>query len=88
MTPKDILLQELDNTSDPLIIEVLNFLQFLKSKREQPEQTAVAALNVPTLDSPNEHPALSDYPLQGKEPYRYEDPFAPAIPSEEWDVLQ
>ena len=35
MTLKDQLIQELDNISDPLIIEVLDFLHFLKAKQEQ-----------------------------------------------------
>jgi hypothetical protein len=28
------------------------------------------------------------YPLRGKQPYHYEDPFEPAVPPEEWEVLQ
>lgn len=32
MTFKDQLIQELDNVSDPLIVEVLDFLHFLKAK--------------------------------------------------------
>jgi hypothetical protein len=28
------------------------------------------------------------YPLRNKQPYRYEDPFEPAVPVEDWDVLQ
>jgi hypothetical protein len=35
MTPKDLLIQELSNVPDPLIIEVLDFLHFLKAKQEQ-----------------------------------------------------
>lgn len=84
MTPKEILIQELDDTPDSLILEALQFLQFLKSKQAQHKPTAVAVLNAPTSENPaNGHPVLSDYPLQGKEPYRYEDPFAPAIPLQE-----
>ncbi|MBJ7901539.1 MAG: hypothetical protein GC158_16850 [Cyanobacteria bacterium RI_101] len=30
----------------------------------------------------------TDYPLQGKQPYRYDDPFEPAVPDEDWDVLK
>jgi hypothetical protein len=33
-------------------------------------------------------PSSALYPLQGQEPYRYDDPFAPAVPLEDWDVLQ
>ena len=35
MTLKDFLIQELDNVSDPLIAEVLDFLRFLKTKHTQ-----------------------------------------------------
>ena len=35
MTFKELLIQELDRTPDPLIGEVLDFLYFLKSKQEQ-----------------------------------------------------
>ncbi|MBE9105963.1 hypothetical protein IQ229_13760 [Nostoc cf. edaphicum LEGE 07299] len=28
------------------------------------------------------------YSLRGKQPYRYDDPFEPAVPLEDWEVLQ
>ncbi|MEH2235856.1 hypothetical protein [Nostoc sp.] len=28
------------------------------------------------------------YPLRGKQTYRYDDPFEPAVPLEDWEVLQ
>lgn len=28
------------------------------------------------------------YPLQDKRPYRYDDPFEPAVPAEDWEALQ
>jgi hypothetical protein len=28
------------------------------------------------------------YPLQGKQPYRYDEPFEPATPLEDWEVLK
>jgi hypothetical protein len=28
------------------------------------------------------------YPLQNKQPYDYEDPFAPAVSPEDWEVLK
>jgi hypothetical protein len=37
MTPKDRLIQELDNVSEPLIVEVLDFLYFLQAKQKQDE---------------------------------------------------
>jgi hypothetical protein len=47
MTLKEQLIQELDNVPDPLIVEVLDFLHFLKAKQEQDNedlQDARAAL--------------------------------------------
>lgn len=35
MDTKEQLIQELDNASEPVLMEVLNFLQFLKAKAEQ-----------------------------------------------------
>ncbi|MFM2315248.1 MAG: hypothetical protein RLZZ04_4524 [Cyanobacteriota bacterium] len=43
MTPKDQLIQELNNVPDPLIIEVLDFLHFLKAKQEQDAEDIVDA---------------------------------------------
>ena len=34
MTPKEKLIQELENVSEPLIVEVLDFLQFLQLKEQ------------------------------------------------------
>ncbi|MFQ3585111.1 MAG: hypothetical protein SNJ85_09325 [Cyanobacteriota bacterium] len=30
----------------------------------------------------------TEYPLQGKQPYRYDEPFEPAVPAEDWEVLK
>lgn len=38
MTLKELLIQELDNASEPVLVELLDFLQFLKAK--QAEDTA------------------------------------------------
>ncbi|MEL7351904.1 MAG: hypothetical protein AAF171_11095 [Cyanobacteria bacterium P01_A01_bin.116] len=88
MTPKDILIQELDNISDPLIVEVLDFLQFLKNKRAQSEQAALVTPAAPKSVTSDEVSVSSSYPLRGKQPYSYEGPFAPAVPLEDWNVLQ
>ena len=88
MTLKDLLIQELDNVSDPLIVEVLDFLRFLKTKQTQDSQALIEARASLISASQLEPSSLSGYPLQGKEPYRYDDPFAPAVPLEDWDVLQ
>jgi hypothetical protein len=87
MTIKDLLIQELDNVSDPLIVEVLDFLRFLKTKQADSQSLLSARPNL-TSAFPLDSSPLPGYPLQGKEPYRYDDPFAPAVPLEEWDVLQ
>ncbi len=47
MTLKERLIQELDNVSEPLLVEVLDFLQFIKAKQEEEHedvQDARAAL--------------------------------------------
>jgi hypothetical protein len=44
MTSKQQLLQELSSTSDRLIIETLNFLQFLKAKEQSHRSTAASLL--------------------------------------------
>ena len=52
MNPKERLIQELDNVSDPLIVEVLDFLHFLQAKQKQEEsdiRDARAALS--TIDT-------------------------------------
>lgn len=38
--------------------------------------------------STSSHTESNPYPLRNKQPYRYEDPFEPAVPVEDWDVLQ
>ncbi|NJM61307.1 MAG: hypothetical protein HC849_15650 [Oscillatoriales cyanobacterium RU_3_3] len=88
MTLKELLIQELDNVSDPLIVEVLDFLRFLKTKQTQDSQAIIEARANLTSVSQHESSPLSGYPLQGKEPYRYENPFAPAVPLEDWEALQ
>ncbi|MGF1516218.1 MAG: DUF2281 domain-containing protein [Nodosilinea sp.] len=35
MTLKELLIQEIDDASDPLLVEVLDFLQFLKAKQAE-----------------------------------------------------
>ena len=35
MNTKDLLLQEIEQTSEPILDEVLDFLRFLKAKHEQ-----------------------------------------------------
>lgn len=80
MTLKELLLQEIDSLPDSLTAEVLNFLRALKTKQAQ-KNSAPRNATASRTES-------FDYPLQGKEPYRYDDPFAPAVPLEDWDVLQ
>jgi hypothetical protein len=41
MTLKELFIQELENISDPLIVEFLDFLRFLKTKRMQDSPTLV-----------------------------------------------
>ncbi len=87
MTPKDLLIQEIDTIPDPLINEVLDFLCFLKAKYHS-SQGASTEPNTAVPPTPQPlKPFPQDYVLQGQQPYRYDDPFAPAVPLEEWDVL-
>ena len=81
MTPKDLLIRELETVSAPLITEVLDFLCFLKAKYPQGQPVLATA---PASTTPEPNAALAS----GQQPYRYDDPFAPAIPLEDWDVLQ
>ncbi|MBE9063085.1 DUF2281 domain-containing protein [cf. Phormidesmis sp. LEGE 11477] len=80
MTLKELLIQEIDSLPDSLTAEVLNFLRTLKTKQAQKSSS--------TKDATASQTESLDYPLQGKEPYRYDDPFSPAVPLEDWDVLQ
>jgi hypothetical protein len=60
----------------------------LKTKQAQGSQAladARASLSSPSQLEPS---PLSGHPLQGKEPYRYDDPFASAVSPEDWDILQ
>ncbi|PZO42028.1 MAG: DUF2281 domain-containing protein [Shackletoniella antarctica] len=43
MTIKELLIQELDDASDPLLIELLDFLQFLKAKQAEDTADVLAA---------------------------------------------
>ncbi len=86
MTLKELLIQELDNVSEPLIVEVLDFLRFLKAKQSEDSQILAAARA--SLTSTSQPEPLPHYSLRGKQPYRYDDPFAPAVPIEDWEVLQ
>ena len=86
MTLKELLIQELDNIPDPLIVEVLDFLLFLKNKQSQDGQALAEARS--SLISTAQTEAPANHPLQGKQPYHYEEPFAPAAPLEDWEALQ
>ncbi|MFB8791704.1 MAG: hypothetical protein U7123_23390 [Potamolinea sp.] len=88
MTLKELLIQELENVPDPLIVEVLDFLRFLKIKQTHDSQAVTEARVGLTSVSQLEPSLPPNYPLQGQQPYRYDDPFASAVPLEDWDVLQ
>jgi hypothetical protein len=73
MTAKEQLLQEIEQAPDALIEAVLQYLYNAKV-----EQASLTSAN----------PSSNPYPLQGKEPYRYNDPFEPATALEDWDASQ
>ena len=55
MTPKEQLIQELDDLAEPLMVEVLDFLQFLKAKQTNdsaPVQQARAELVAEAIAPP------------------------------------
>ncbi|QLE57669.1 hypothetical protein [Nostoc sp. TCL26-01] len=46
------------------------------------------AVEIIILESHTHPPKANPYPLRGKQPYRYDDPFEPAVPLEDWEALQ
>ncbi|BAY96703.1 hypothetical protein NIES37_06380 [Tolypothrix tenuis PCC 7101] len=46
------------------------------------------AVEIIILESHTHSQKANPYPLRGKEPYRYDDPFETAVPLEDWEVLQ
>lgn len=40
------------------------------------------------LEKDKETNDLNLYPLKDKQPYHYDDPFEPAVPLEDWEVLR
>ena len=50
-SPKEELIQQLDRTSDSIIVEVLDFLQFLKAKQEQNEDIKDARAALSTVET-------------------------------------
>ena len=88
MTLKELLIHELDSIPDLLIAQVLDFLHFLKAKQAQDNQPPVNTRTNLNSVPQTELSLQPNYPLQGTQPYRYEDPFAPAVPVEDWEVMQ
>ncbi|MBR8839294.1 MAG: hypothetical protein DSM106950_36160 [Stigonema ocellatum SAG 48.90 = DSM 106950] len=46
------------------------------------------AVEIIIKEHPSPSPESNPYPLRGKQPYRYDDPYEPAVPVEDWEVLQ
>ncbi|MBD2196177.1 MULTISPECIES: hypothetical protein [Calothrix] len=46
------------------------------------------AVEIIILESQAHPQQANPYPLRGKQPYRYDEPFEPAMPLEDWEVLQ
>jgi len=44
------------------------------------------AVEVIVLERPLAHSEAKVYPLKDKQPYRYDDPFEPAVSPAEWEV--
>lgn len=45
-------------------------------------------VEVIVLERPVAQLEANPYPLKDKQPYRYDNPFEPAVPPEEWEALQ
>jgi hypothetical protein len=41
-----------------------------------------------TIESKNGKKIKRTFPYRGKKPFKYIDPFEPAMPAEEWDVMK
>lgn len=76
MPPKELLRQEIADLPDRWVLWLLEFVRRLKGR----------AIAKP--DAMDESSGDLIHPFQGCQPYRYDDPFGPAVVPEDWDVLQ
>ena len=78
-----IVVQSVVNNDGQLVLEDLPFA---------PGDTVEIIVRGRVIETlPNKSAASSHdarYPLQGSQPYSYPDPFEPAIPVDDWEVMQ
>jgi hypothetical protein len=75
-----IVVQSVINNHGQLVLEDLPFA---------PGDTVEIIVRGRVIEAPlNESSASERYPLQGSQPYSYPDPFEPAVPAEDWEVMQ
>ncbi|PSB48602.1 hypothetical protein [Chamaesiphon polymorphus] len=74
-----IVVQSVINDRGQLVLEDLPFT---------PGDTVEIIVRGKVIEPPNESSAPERYPLQGSQPYSYPDPFEPAVPAEDWEVMR
>jgi bifunctional DNA-binding transcriptional regulator/antitoxin component of YhaV-PrlF toxin-antitoxin module len=74
-----IVVQSVVNNHGQLVLEDLPFA---------PGDTVEIIVRGRVIEPPNESSASERYPLQGSQPYSYQDPFEPAVPAEDWEVMR
>jgi hypothetical protein len=74
-----IVVQSVVNDRGQLVLDDLPFT---------PGDTVEIIVRGKVIEPPNESSAPERYPLQGSQPYSYQDPFEPAVPAEDWEVMR
>lgn len=68
---------------------VESLAQIIQSLSQEEKRLLYQELNIPTQFSPEATPTHPHpYPLQGKQPYQYNDPFESAVSLEDWEALK
>ena len=75
-----IVVQSVINDNGQLVLEDLPFA---------PGDTVEIIVRGRVIESAINKSSTSErYPLQGSQPYSYQDPFEPAVPADDWEVMQ
>ncbi|NJL41523.1 MAG: hypothetical protein HC899_36130 [Leptolyngbyaceae cyanobacterium SM1_4_3] len=68
---------------------VESLVQLIRSLPSEEKHLLYKELNIPTQHSSESSPPDSNpYSSQEKQPYRYDDPFEPAVSIEDWEALK
>ena len=66
-----------------------SLVQIIRSLSNEEKHLLYQELDIRTQLSPEATSTHSNpYPLQGKQPYQYDDPFEPAVSLEDWEALK